>query len=153
MEVTMFQFFTFPTTLFSDLIIARILFWKGLICRLQMLLIITSLKFKMLTFYHSVQTFHDPEWKSVWKHFGTRKNAGDQHLLLFPHCFQLIWDRVHHFTYDNFILFCCLQMLWIGTSLSFSHTVFNWSETEFIILDTIILYYVVVCKCFQLGPV
>ena len=56
------------------------------------------------------------------EHFVLRwaKIAGNQHFLLFPQCFLLFPMQISIF---ESLLFCCLQMLWIWTSLKFCHLV------------------------------
>ena len=43
---------------------------------------------KRLTFYHTITTFNTSGKESFWKHHRKGENAGKQHFLLFPQCFQ-----------------------------------------------------------------
>ena len=48
----------------------------------------------VLTLYHTILTFNDPEkmpFENIW---GKGENAGNQHFLLFPQCFLPIQKRI-----------------------------------------------------------
>ena len=57
----------------------------------------TLLSGKELTFYHTIPTFNDPEKEAFRKHLGKGENVGNQHFLLFPHCFLPIPKRISVF--------------------------------------------------------
>ena len=73
------------------------------------LYLIGLLEIHCLALYHTILTFNDPETKKTFLNIlGKGENAGNQHFLLFPQCFQPIPKRISAF---NLHLFCCLQML------------------------------------------
>ena len=49
------------------------------------------------TLYHTISIFNDLEKEALWKYCGKRRNAGNQHFLLFPQCFlsnpRQIWKK------------------------------------------------------------
>ena len=49
---------------------------------------------KKLTLYHAIPTFNDPKIDAFCKHCGKRKNASNQHFLLFPLCFRHFLKQV-----------------------------------------------------------
>ena len=61
-----------------------------------------------LTLYQTIPTFNDPKEEGLGKHSGKRENAGNQHFLLFPQCFQL--DHKEKLSFWQ-CLICPLQML------------------------------------------
>ena len=69
-----------------------------------------------LTLYQTIPTLNNTEKETFWKHWEKKENAGNQHFLLFPQCFLLFSNRVSSF---DSILFCCLLIFSIPTSLKF----------------------------------
>ena len=94
-------------------------------------LIRKSLCADALTLYHTIRTFNAPKEAGLGKHclttlkktpfkniVGKGENAGDQHFLLFPQCFQpFLKPSFDFFFYPN--LLSLLQVLSISTSLKF----------------------------------
>ena len=71
--------------------------------------------FCCLTHSHKMTPFDVTGKEAFSKHYGTRRNAGDQHFLLFPQCYVLyqrqrltfILLSANAFNWSNF---CCLGM-------------------------------------------
>ena len=61
-----------------------------------------------MTLYHKIPTFNDPENKAFEKIVGKGENAGNQHFLNFPQCFQLFSKEILTFglPIDTYIVMC-----------------------------------------------
>ena len=57
----------------------------------------THVKEALLVTYHTIQSFNNPEKQTYENIVGKGENAGDQHFLLFPRCFQPVPKRVSVF--------------------------------------------------------
>ena len=73
-----------------------------------------------LTHYQTIPTFNNPEKDSFENIIGKGENAGNQHFLLFPHCFLAFPRQISDF---ESLLFCRLQMLSNWAGLKFCHLV------------------------------
>ena len=82
---------------------------------------------------HTVTTFNNPVkeafLKTLW---GKGENAGNQHFLHFPQCFQLFPNKFLCFSH----IYCGKRRKYI---FSFSHNIFNSSQTNFYFLVTFIV--------------
>ena len=83
-------------------------------CDIKTNLLFMSKNAVLVTLYHTVPTFNDPEIEAFGNIVEKGENAGNQHFLLFPQCFLPFSGQISIF---QPILFCCLQVLSIWTSL------------------------------------
>ena len=101
----------FLTVLFKEEIDLAILQEIGILQQLQFS---TCFIVCCVTLYYTVPTFNDPEIEAFGNIVEKGENAGNQHFLLFPQCFLPFSGQISIF---QPILFCCLQVLSIWTSL------------------------------------
>ena len=78
--------------------------------KMQVTSSISFISLNVLTLYHTVSTFNDPEKKTFKNIAGKGENAGYPHFLLFLLCF---YPSLSEFLLLNYTvyLFCSLQML------------------------------------------
>ena len=71
-----------------------------------------------LNLFHTTSTFNTSGKKALENIAGKGENAGNQLFLLFPQFFLPFQAWISIFESQ---LFCCLQILWIWTSVKFCH--------------------------------
>ena len=103
-------------------------------CRLT--LVETFCRSMHLTLYHTIPTFNDPEKETFRKHCGKRRNAGNQHFLLFPQCFLPIKKEFLGFSYIYFVICNCF---YFGPCKCF-----HFGQCK--------CFHFGPCKCFHFGP-
>ena len=60
---------------------------------------------KMLILSITIPSFNDPGKETLGKHCGKRRNAANQHFLLFPQCFStLVKENSHHSSYNEIVI-------------------------------------------------
>ena len=63
----------------------------------------------MLTLYHTIPTFNDPEERPFEKILGKGENAGNQHFLLFPRYFLPFPQQIQFFNDIYFVVCKCFE--------------------------------------------
>ena len=62
-----------------------------------------------LTLYHTIPTFNKLRKEDFSKHCGKRRNAGNQHFLVFPQCFLPVPKKIQFFSHIYFVVCKCFE--------------------------------------------